>query len=538
MRKYNKRELFSGKLFILLLSMLIVSCNFRNPADNLKVIFSFKSTSAIISGQFLDAGTGLPVEETEISLHIQGEGAEYVLDLAGASKTDFTVENGFVTFGIDENVIPTEAAPVALNIIAEAPGYVTSSQPLLIDKDRPFQFTMNMVNIANPPDGVGANASIAGQAGLDGALLNTISLNTTEPISKAGARLSIPAGTVITDRNGSPLTGQLTTTMLFYSNLQDNALAAFPGGFAVTLEKNEVGARESVVFTTAGFVAIEILDSSGRTAKSFSQPAQIEVDVSGQTLNPETGASITTGNILSFWSLDDEKLEWAFEGKGALTTPDAAGNYKLGFQLTHLSYYNLGWAFNFEDGSACRRSRNVILRGISDYTQLNFTLQTQAGRFLRAGAVATNDSIFVLKNVRASTPVVLSFQAFGNEIGRVEINDLCAAGDIPVALQAAPEGRSDVNIKVSAYCKNQPELVLRPTVPIYFRKKGTSTWYYAGLMTDGELTVNDIEIATTYEVKVTYGGKTKMAEYTIQVGQAAYILEFEISDDECPEISG
>ncbi len=79
------------------------------------------------------------------------------------------------------------------------------------------------------------------------------------------ARVSIPSGTVMRDSQGNALSGPLNVLVAHFDNTVEEAMSAFPGGLMTNVERSN-GENQDGLFYSAGLVAIEITDASGRVA--------------------------------------------------------------------------------------------------------------------------------------------------------------------------------------------------------------------------------------------------------------------------------
>ena len=74
------------------------------------------------------------------------------MTLTATPKDDFTLNDGFISFGLTEAVTPTVEAPVKLVVVAKAAGFLPTSMPVYIDQTGSHTFSINMVEMNNLPD--------------------------------------------------------------------------------------------------------------------------------------------------------------------------------------------------------------------------------------------------------------------------------------------------------------------------------------------------------------------------------------------------
>ena len=521
-------------LFCLLGFIMILTgirCEKKNPIEDIipdaEVTVNFNPVSTTVSGIFIDAATSEPIDDQTIEVTINGIDNGAVVDLAGSANVDYTVENGFLGFGIHQDVIPTEDLPLKLVIVAKAEGYLPTSLPVTISHTNGTAFELRMVNIQNPPDGIVAIQNQDGEVDSEGKLISELQIQTPR-VFGAGAKATvrIPQNTVIEDEFGNRLSGKLTTTVVFYSNQSEEALKAFPGGLEVTLQKNEAGIPDEGFFITGGLVDIEIKDSHGNIGEKFissgngvgkvsadDDPVEFTVEIPGETINPETGAPLKDGDKISCWNYDSFSRTWNFIRDIEIRGPTADGMY-IAFSKSHFAFLH-----NWDWFKVCNRPSSITVTGSQ-----SIVLQAKSSGFFRQWFLTPeNPSIKFLK----SPPVELNIFAYhdGVLVGSTKEVDLCKIGDVVINLDQ--DENMEVYVNASCLCGN---LKIRPTIPVYYKKVGSNEWTFAGKMINGKLLVKGLEKNATYRFKAIFGG-TLEKEHKATIGSEFGIIEtIEVED--------
>ena len=516
----------------LLLILTNISCNFRNPADNFTVRVEFNPVSTVIGGQIVNSSNGLPIEGQTVDVVITGDGKNLVVDLTGKDTTNFLINNGFVSFGLKSGTQPSPASPIKITVVTHANGFLSNSKPLVIDDTTSFQFKVSMVSVTDTTKGVKVVESKEAETDGNGIVKNNVQIKTEpDPLTKALAEIFIPKDTRITDKNGNPLTGKLTTTVAYHNNQSSESLASFPGGFSVTLSENENGMQQDAVFISGGFASIEIKDPSGKTATGLIPSIQISIQIPGGTINPETGVAIANGNTISIWSYDPDTGKWKFESKGTVTGPNADGNFTVNFQTKHLSYYNLDWSFSFPN-DACRESRKIILNGYDGRPGVSIKIKAVGGGFEKTLILYELDNCIFFNNVPANVPAKLEVFYEGRVIASSVIANLCGDGDISINIDL-PSNSIDVSVSVKAFCRNRSDVEIRPSMPIYYKKVNATQWIYAGTMLNGKITIRGLQPSQEYNFRATYEGVTETIKYFIEPDKTTINFDVEIPADLC-----
>lgn len=299
-------------------------------SDGLEVDLS--SGRLLVGGRLLNAKSGERIQD-EVLVVVAGP------DSAQLEKTEYRTQNGLVSLQLKPGVQPSFDRPLNLIVVAHAKGYFAGSTPVYLG-DSLESFTLKLVNMADAPDGV-AVTSDSSAVVENGALSAALKLQLMENSTQSLAGFGLEPGTVLTDRQGVPLSGALETHVGYFSNATPESLGAFPGGFMPTVSRDNQDTDG--YFVTGGFVSVEITDSSGRQASDFSRPADLSIQIPAGTKNPDTGQAVKAGDNIGIWSHDTQTGQWKEEGKGLVSGADAQGNFTVNYQAEHLSYWNLDW---------------------------------------------------------------------------------------------------------------------------------------------------------------------------------------------------
>ncbi len=511
----------------------LISCDIDNPTEGLKVLFNLVPLGSLVAVDFYDAATAEQIDGVDISVEVTGPDAGKIVDLLDEADTQFSTDNGVLSFGVGSAYLPTAADPIEITIIVNAPGYITNSRPLTLTSSSGYSFSMALADMSNLPPGVVMESDTGGQTGAGGVLAPPGIDFGAVGLSNAGASVTIPDGTVLLDEFGNPLVGDVTTTVTYFSNLSDDAQRVFPGGFLV----NTIDGSSSTpgAFSTAGFAAFEMMVNGQRVA-SFEPAVTARIVIPAGTINPDTGQPVVDGETVPIYNYDEDTGEWILEAMGTASGPDVDGNFVVTFETTHFSMWNLDWF----DGDVCLES--ILIRLVGEFTAARVDMRIVAtGQYLASGMyVSSADPTIRFLNIPAGMPVELiaynADQCYTTDlvrIGNVFIDDLCVDGEVslPVDVPIGPDSQgTSVTITVQAWCEDDPNVFIRPNVPVYM--EGPCGWYYAGYMLAGRLTLENLILGTPYTFGVWFQGNFYSYDYLID--QSSYLFEFEIPMEYCP----
>ncbi len=165
-----------------LVGLLLSSCDIQKATDALNkvnLVIGLQPITTTVSGVFTDAKTGDLIPN--VTLSFIGNGANNVIDMFSDPITKQSFSGGFATFGISNNVTPTSVQPDSFTVVAQAQGYETAYQKVILTDTTHFSFAMTMTNTNNPPPGVNSGSNTSAQTTSSGAVAQSYSVQ-TQPV--------------------------------------------------------------------------------------------------------------------------------------------------------------------------------------------------------------------------------------------------------------------------------------------------------------------------------------------------------------------
>ena len=459
-----------------------------------------------------------------------------VEDTNGDSVSSFSTTNGVVTFAY----AAAAAVPQTLVVIVEGSGYITSSAPVDITGDGAVNITVHLTRLADLPTGAESAADMSGSADAGGSTAAVLNVSTPpEDTTSSTMTLDATAGTTIVDGNGDPLTGDLTVTLVYYNNQDEEALQAFPGGFQVDLESNEVGAEEDdVSFVTAGFAVVEIQDENGNIATDFTPDLMLTIEIPGGTINPETGLAVAAADTIPVWSYDPENGQWQFEETGVIAGPDVDGNFSVTFGTDHLSYFALSWK-----SDACTDDGRVIQITGADDRPILATFRAENTGFIKTIMLlgVDVDGDVPMTSMPDDQPVQLTLELADTGVviaGPVDIDDLCDGVDLMVPVTLPTANPATLTVTVNESCPNAPgQKTALPSAHVLTRATN-GAWVFQGeTNASGQLVINGLQQSVAYEVKALRGTSEETETRTLNAATGTLTVDIPL-DEDCSLITG
>ncbi|MDP3929757.1 MAG: hypothetical protein Q8R57_12100 [Bacteroidota bacterium] len=531
------KHLFNKNRLVAILSLLLLVGSFytcKNPLENFNITINSNISGTTVSLMVTNANPQ-SAEQTppNLKLKIEGKDASKIYEISGTDN--FVPQQGAIDLIVNPTVVPTSSNPIEFTVVASAPGYMDVNYAISIGDTGNYNYGITMVKLNDAPAGVSAMVSNL-NLGTDGKVTTTQTLETpSSPNKSENVKLSIPAGTIMLDAEGNPVTGSVQLAMAHHDNRTIESITSFPGGlFAPDVFDKDGKPMDPVSFETLGLVNIEIGNATQKV-KSFSQPIIATVELNTSSINPLTNIAIKEGDSVPIWSRDQTTGAWTLEGYQFITKDPTTNKLVVDMRVSHLSPWNIDWFWwswwSWRPWPVCNQPRVTINSNISN--RIYYELVNDWGgwvdwgyRTLRAGSNVLTFNAQQGRNARLRVYNGANWWSRGSLITQTNLFSLCGGSaninvNFPVPVT--------VDIQVAGNCPNNR--VIKPSLSIYFKNNGW--WEYLGYMQNGRLVTTKFELGKTYTFGANYNGK--WYEYTRLVDKTNYneVMQFSGSEGVC-----
>ena len=321
--------------------------------------------------------------------------------------------------------------------------------------------------------------------------------------------------------------------MVYYSNVDDASLAAFPGGLTASVNLN--GNNENVMFYSGGFASIEIRDASGKIAKTFeNHNLELTVEIPDNTYNKNTAAQIMAGDTVPIWSYDLLAGSWELEDWTSIE--NIGGVMQTTAELNHLTFINLDWWIPLFFGQPPPGARLLFSLSLKSGTDdpLKIPLEIKIRK--------KEDNTFI-KTYMIQAPVDEEYPigewGLGNVPVILEIRNMCdidlyqtveiddpSQGLYPITLQNVQPSNKTVTVYFEGWCAGNPDIIIRPSMPFVYKDEcGGGEWIWT-FMHEGFATLYNMHTNHMYRVGVYYDGEFFEQGFTFDDLNQSYSIEF------------
>lgn len=144
------------KLLILFAAVLTLSaCDFtdlEDAIDNAKVIIGLEEIETSMSVAFVDAKTGELYDKSQLNISIVGSNAQYAIDMFSDPFVGARVKEGLVSFGIPNDVTPTEENPLVIEIEITGEHVISTTGSVRFTNRGANEGDITVVDRRNMPD--------------------------------------------------------------------------------------------------------------------------------------------------------------------------------------------------------------------------------------------------------------------------------------------------------------------------------------------------------------------------------------------------
>ncbi|MCH8496740.1 MAG: hypothetical protein LAT57_14065 [Balneolales bacterium] len=311
----------------------------QDAVDDFKLVVELEPVNTYGTIQVLDAVTeDLVTGDVRVTfLNEEGTPEQHrIIDSYSSRLSEVTVNNGFVNFGIRNELVPSEDEPIEVVVLIERDGYEEKFATLTLVDVGSNLFEVEIIDENNLPEGISSAEQPAGSSSATGTLVDDVEIQSeTTPNASMSSGISLSSGVTMRGQNGEPVSGQLSANYRFYDSSK-LGVSDFIPQVELANENNKAVLGMSEVF---------IADQSGNPVTDFEVAAQ-KVGPTGileTPLAPELNFSfdrdLVPDNIglqdmvLRYQLVEDETI-YTYEFNENTWTEENTGSGNLNFSIS------------------------------------------------------------------------------------------------------------------------------------------------------------------------------------------------------------
>jgi hypothetical protein len=284
-----------------------VSCR-KIDKDDLILSANLNIYKTIVNCIYTDATTGQPPVLTAASglkVEVTNPLTGLVVEISsGKCQSLFEPNYPIASFALNPySAVPSVEKPVVLLVKTTHPAYRDQYTTLTLMQERVVNEEIRLISRNNPPEGMDVSKfSDVVSSSATGATADSVDITSANGLFK----LHIPAGTILKDKSGTPLTGRLSVEMISVDVSTDEGRRNMPG---INQPLITADGKESAMFNPLTYSNMVISDEKGRIAAEIvGEPLTYFVSLTGS--QPLPGSTFKTTTLLPGYLFNPNTGAW------------------------------------------------------------------------------------------------------------------------------------------------------------------------------------------------------------------------------------
>ncbi|WP_338875463.1 hypothetical protein WBJ53_07560 [Spirosoma sp. SC4-14] len=314
----------------------------QNPLDGVELKVKDPIPNGVVELRFYDpAGNPLP---TANQVTIAGPDAKEIVTTLNTTRFKINTD-GNLLVAPSPLITLSNQNPVRFTAVVAADNYLTVVQPVTLTTPNRTTRYIRRINLLKPPRTLAA-ARTTGRASTDGSVQKPLVQSTIQPTVDADrATVTIGTGTKLIDRDGQPVGGNLTMSVIHTNARTSEATSQVPGSGILSYVNTPNGETLGTlrVSSIAGSLTFEVYNDAYQLAKQLSQPAQLSMDLNPATINSQAGRVIQAGDSIPLYSYDAVTNRWQQEKAGIISLNSQTGRLEYRAAAPSVAAYVATW---------------------------------------------------------------------------------------------------------------------------------------------------------------------------------------------------
>lgn len=531
-------------LFSLLIAMVFVgngSCKkIKNPnaGTGIKDTISYDYLKTRIFVQFVDAATNINLSSYDgdpLSVEVSGSSKHAVVDILGNQEEIYYPQNGFISFGLLPEIIPSSSSPVKFTVRTKLYNHLAAAKEITVTDEGDYYVVIPIINLEFPPEGV-----IIATANNVGNLYNgVVHDDVIVATENAEAQFKVQGGTKLTGADNSSLSGKLNLTLVYHNLDSDVGMSTIQGGVSSSTIKNNN--TSGSLFFPAGVIDLIITDSDYKQAHFIeNKMLEVKIQIPGQTYNPSTYSYYKSGDNLDVYSYLPDTGLWNYEKSVSVTANLQAVVYTNGLNSINFSNVfpvncNEGAKFKFTAG--CNGTNSLLVNGV--------LRKNSDDSFISNISLAATRYEDIYMPVRTGSAKIYIDWEQTNECGgcvvvpaqsHLQIDNMCTHSQVNLPLDDNGNVTTAIKGYFNGQCVSDTNYLILPSFGVWVRHVDSQCWRWTS-MVEGEATLSGLAYGESYMVGTYFGGQWQEWEMKIDDdSDKTFTLIF--SDKVCNEVFG
>jgi len=336
-----------------------------NAGTGIKDTIRYDYLKTRVFVQFYDAATKENITQWDgdpLSVKVVGKSKMAVVDILGNQEDRYYPQNGYMTFGILPEFIPSTSSPITFTIVTNIYNHLSASKEITITDDGDYFVKIPIINMELPPEGV--IISTLNNVGnlYNGVVHDDVVIST----DNSEAQVKVQAGTKLMGADNTSLTGKLNLTLVYHKLDNDVGMATIKGGVSSSIVKNNTIA--GALFFPAGVIDLLISDSDYKEAHTVENKAlEVKITIPNGTYNPATYSNYSSGNELDVYTYLPDTGLWNYSKSVSVSANLQAVVYSSGlysYNFSNKISISCKEGAKFKTTGGCQECNSTVIDGV------------------------------------------------------------------------------------------------------------------------------------------------------------------------------
>jgi len=490
----------------------------KNSLDSLSIKIGTPEFAALVHIQFVDAKTNEYIQGNA-TITLSGKNSTDIYNNIGMRLDSYKTIIGMLDLVVDPHKVDTNTIknnPIEFDLNASLPGYVGVTQKIFVNENKTKNVVLSLIKLDDAPSGVSVvqNTNFASSTS-DAKITEKV----VQKLNAGDQTVEISDGVVLKDKSGNPVSGTVSSQVIYYNPTSVDAQNAIPGGLDVTAKLDDASTSQ-ISFVSAGMFNLS-MSAGGKEVKIFENGGvKIKTNVPPTLINPHTGNPVKDGDLIELWSLNEGSGNWNYEKMDTIKSVN--DELVLEETINHLSSWN--WSFY---SLSCSNGPKFTWKGnLSSPASVKVSVKMKNNNspriiYTNAKPSDVDYGSYQIHNTPTSVPTLITFTdanesnpLFTFSPSTLDISNLCDGQNYDVTITEKLVDHLTVNADLSISSSSNKNIIIRPNATIYFKPTTDRNWI-SKTMINGIFSMR-VNVGIEYDFFTMFGGTSGYAKLKVE----------------------
>jgi len=509
-----------------------------NAGTEIKDTIKYDYLKTRVFVQFFDAATNENITQWDgdpLSVEVVGKSNMAVVDILGNQEDRYYPQNGFITFGILPEHVPSTSSPITFTIVTDIYNHLSASKEITITDDGDYFVKIPIINLEFPPEGV-IVSTLSNVGNLyNGVVHDDVVIST----DNSEAQVKVQAGTKLLGADSTSLTGKLNLILVYHKLDNDIGMSTIQGGISSSIVKNNTTA--GALFFPAGVIDLLISDSDYKEAHSIEDKAlEIKITIPNGTYNSATYSNYKSGDELDVYTYLPDTGLWNYSKSVSVSANLQAVVYSSGlysYNFSNKVSISCKEGAKFKTTGGCQECSSTVIDGVIRKNADDSFISSLS-------LAATGDETIYIPQRTGSAKVYIDWNESSECNGcsvdpafsHLDIDNMCTHPRQNLPLVDNGLVTTSITGYFNGQCVSDTNYLILPSFGVWVRHMDSQCWQWTSMKL-GEAQMCNLIYGETYMVATYFNNQWQEWEMTVIDDSDKYFTII-FTDAVCNEVFG